>query len=63
MVLHDLNLACRYADHIVAIKDKKVFAEGAPEDIITGQLVLDVFGMNCDVTFGRVAPAHRRLPR
>lgn len=51
MVLHDLNLACRYADHIVAIKDKKVFAEGAPEDIITGQLVLDVFGMNCDVTF------------
>ncbi|MGM8216523.1 ABC transporter ATP-binding protein [Bacillaceae bacterium W0354] len=51
MVLHDLNLACRYADHIVAIKDKKVYAEGAPEDIVSCDLVLNVFGMHCDVTF------------
>ncbi|MFD2639699.1 ABC transporter ATP-binding protein [Piscibacillus salipiscarius] len=51
MVLHDLNLACRYADHIVAIKDKKVYQTGQPEDIITCDLVYNVFNMNCDVTY------------
>lgn len=51
MVLHDLNLACRYAHHIVAIKDKQVFAQGKPEEIITCKLVHDVFQMKCDVTF------------
>lgn len=51
MVLHDLNLACRYAHHIVAIKDKNVFAQGKPEEIITCNLVHDVFQMKCDVTF------------
>jgi iron complex transport system ATP-binding protein len=51
MVLHDLNLACRYAHHIVAIKDKNVFAQGKPEEIVTCNLVHEVFQMKCDVTF------------
>ncbi|GAA0327034.1 ABC transporter ATP-binding protein [Bacillus carboniphilus] len=50
MVLHDLNLACRYAHNIVAIKDKKVFAEGKPEEVISCQLVKQVFDMDCEVT-------------
>ncbi|MDG4657402.1 ABC transporter ATP-binding protein [Ectobacillus antri] len=50
MVLHDLNLACRYAHHIVAIRDKKVYAQGKPEDIISCQLVRDVFRMECQIT-------------
>ncbi|WP_071394047.1 ABC transporter ATP-binding protein [Bacillus tuaregi] len=50
MVLHDLNLASRYAHHIVAIKDKKVYAEGKPEEIITSQLVHDVFQMKCNIS-------------
>lgn len=50
MVLHDLNLACRYAHHIVAIKDKKIYAEGRPEHVINCNLVKDVFQMNCEVT-------------
>ncbi|MFG6113865.1 ABC transporter ATP-binding protein [Halobacillus sp. MO56] len=49
MVLHDINLASRYADHIVALKDKKVYAQGKPEDIITCKMVQDVFEMTCDV--------------
>ncbi|MFC5463604.1 ABC transporter ATP-binding protein [Lederbergia graminis] len=49
MVLHDLNLASRYAHNIVAIKDGKVFAQGKPEDIITCELVHSVFGMECQV--------------
>ncbi|MCY7799567.1 ABC transporter ATP-binding protein, partial [Bacillus haynesii] len=50
MVLHDLNLACRYAHHLVAIKDKKIYAEGRPESIINCKLVQDVFEMDCEVT-------------
>ncbi|CAM5629857.1 ABC transporter OS=Lysinibacillus sphaericus OX=1421 GN=LS41612_01615 PE=4 SV=1 [Lysinibacillus sphaericus] len=49
MVLHDLNLACRYAHHIVAVRDKKIYAQGRPEDIITIDLVKDVFGMGCTI--------------
>ncbi|CQR48201.1 putative siderophore transport system ATP-binding protein YusV [Paraliobacillus sp. PM-2] len=51
MVLHDLNLACRYAHHIVAIKDKKVHTQGRPEEIINCNMVQDVFQMKCDVTY------------
>jgi len=50
MVLHDLNLACRYAHHIVAIKNKQIYAQGKPEHVINCNLVKDVFDMNCEVT-------------
>ncbi|WP_226529080.1 ABC transporter ATP-binding protein [Metabacillus niabensis] len=50
MVLHDLNLACRYAHNLVALKDKKVFAQGKPEEVINCSLVQNVFEMNCEVT-------------
>ncbi|AHV95138.1 ABC transporter ATP-binding protein [Paenibacillus sabinae] len=49
MVLHDLNLACRYAHHIVAIKDQQVYAQGQPEHVITEALVKDVFQLNCEI--------------
>ncbi|WP_221568189.1 ABC transporter ATP-binding protein [Alkalihalobacillus sp. TS-13] len=56
MVLHDLNLACRYADHIVAVHNKGIYAEGAPEQIVTTKMVHDVFGLqaqiSCDPMFG-----------
>lgn len=50
MVLHDLNLACRYAHHIVAVHDQTVVAEGAPEDVMTQELVRQVFQMECEIT-------------
>ncbi|WP_108670624.1 ABC transporter ATP-binding protein [Peribacillus acanthi] len=50
MVLHDLNLACRYAHNIVAIKDKKIFAQGKPEYVVNCSLVKNVFQMDCEVT-------------
>lgn len=50
MVLHDLNLACRYAHNIVALKDQKIYAEGRPEEIINASLVQNVFQMKCEIT-------------
>ncbi|OLO39324.1 ABC transporter [Alkalihalophilus pseudofirmus] len=50
MVLHDLNLACRYAHHIVAVQNKQIYEQGKPEDVITCDLVRDVFRMECKVT-------------
>lgn len=49
MVLHDLNLASRYAHHIIALKDKKVYAQGRPEDTISTEMVSDVFRMRCNI--------------
>ena len=49
LVLHDLNLACRYADHIVAMRDGEIVAEGPPADVITAHTVRDVFGLDCVV--------------
>lgn len=49
MVLHDLNLACRYAHHLVAIADKKVYRQGLPEEIMTPDLVKHVFKMDAEV--------------
>ncbi|SCW77710.1 iron complex transport system ATP-binding protein [Paenibacillus tianmuensis] len=45
MVLHDINLACRYAHNVVAIKDRKVWAEGRPQDIVTEDLIRSVFDL------------------
>lgn len=48
-VLHDLNHACRYADHIVVMKAGVVVAEGDPRHVVTGELVEDVFGLPCRI--------------
>lgn len=49
MVLHDLNLACRYAHHIVAVRNKQVYAQGKPEEVVTAEMVQEVFRMDCTI--------------
>ncbi|RYP85374.1 ABC transporter ATP-binding protein [Nocardioides guangzhouensis] len=49
MVLHDLNLAARYADHLVAMSGGRIAAEGAPGAVVTEEVVRDVFGLDCRV--------------
>ena len=49
MVLHDLNLACRYADHLVAMGRGRIVAEGTPAEIVDAALVTRVFGLECRV--------------
>jgi iron complex transport system ATP-binding protein len=48
-VLHDLNLACRYATHLIAMADGAIVAHGAPADIVDAALVEKVFGLSCRV--------------
>jgi iron complex transport system ATP-binding protein len=55
MVLHDLNLAARYADHLVAMRDGRVVAEGRPADVVTVDLVREVFGLEARVATCPVA--------
>ncbi|MEU3458425.1 ABC transporter ATP-binding protein [Streptomyces sp. NPDC006733] len=54
-VLHDLNQAARYADHLIAMKAGRVVAQGAPRDVVTAELVREVFGLECVVVPDPVA--------
>jgi len=49
IVLHELNLAARYADHLVVMKDGAVVAAGEPGAVLTEEVVSDVFDMRCRV--------------
>jgi len=49
MVLHDLNQACRYADHLVAMRAGAVVAAGPPAEVVTAELVREVFGLECRI--------------
>ncbi|WP_076259114.1 ABC transporter ATP-binding protein [Intrasporangium flavum] len=45
MVLHDLNLAARYADHVVALRDGRLVGSGAPRELVDESFVERVFGL------------------
>lgn len=49
MVVHDLASACRYADHIIAMLDGEIISEGAPADVITTDLIKQLYGVTCDL--------------
>jgi len=49
LVLHDLNLACRYAHHLVAMHDGMIVASGPPAEVITAARVHEAFGLDCVV--------------
>ena len=54
-VLHDLNQACRYATHLIALREGKIVAEGAPKEIVTPALIERIYGMRCMIIDDPVA--------
>jgi iron complex transport system ATP-binding protein len=49
LVLHDINLACRYADHIIAMRSGRIVAEGFPAEVVTAETMRAVFDLDCRV--------------
>lgn len=47
MVIHDLPSACRYADHLIAMHQGEIIAEGRPADIVTEALVERLYCVRC----------------
>src|SRR5690606_28599403 len=62
-VLHDLNHACRYANHIIAMRDGEIVAEGAPRDVVTAELVEAVFGLPCIIIEDPIARTPLVIPK
>ncbi|MCK6741811.1 iron-enterobactin ABC transporter ATP-binding protein [Enterobacter cloacae] len=54
-VLHDLNQACRYATHLIALRDGEIVAQGAPKEIVTPALIERIYGMRCMIIDDPVA--------
>lgn len=62
VVLHDLNQACRYATHLIAMRGGKVVAEGRPSDIVTPELIEAVYGLRCIIVEDPVAKTPMIVP-
>ncbi|GAA1672810.1 ABC transporter ATP-binding protein [Microbacterium lacus] len=63
MVLHDINLAARYADHLFALRDGRVVTGGRPAEVLTSELIRDVFELEALVVPDPVSGTPMVLPR
>ncbi len=61
-VLHDLNLACRYSDHLVVMASGRILAEGPPAEVVTADVVEEAFGLACVVVPDPVAGTPMVVP-
>ena len=62
MVLHDLNLAARYADHLVAMLEGRPFVAGPPQTVLTQDLVRNVFGLESQILLDPTSGRPMMLP-
>jgi iron complex transport system ATP-binding protein len=62
VVLHDLNLAARYAERLVAMKDGALVASGTPDEVLTEQLLADVFDLEARILPDPVAGTPMVVP-
>ncbi|MBE01852.1 ABC transporter ATP-binding protein [Marinobacter lutaoensis] len=49
MVVHDLASACRYADHLIAMREGRILRAGAPAEVVTTELIEALYGVTCDL--------------
>jgi iron complex transport system ATP-binding protein len=62
MVLHDLNQAARYSDIIVALRGGQIVVQGSPENVITSENILQVFGLDAEVIIDPVTNTPMCVP-
>ncbi|WP_294911557.1 ATP-binding cassette domain-containing protein [Tatumella sp. UBA2305] len=62
VVLHELNHACRYATHLIAMRDGQIIAEGKPSEIVTAELIEQVYGLKCMIISDPVAGTPMVVP-
>jgi iron complex transport system ATP-binding protein len=63
MVLHDINMAARYADHLFALRGGEVVASGQPSEVVTDRLIHEVFDLDALVVSDPVSGTPIVLPR
>lgn len=50
MISHDLNISSKYADKIIVMSEPgKIHSVGTPEEVITREMVIDVYGVDCEI--------------
>jgi len=62
IVLHDLNLAARYADHLVAVRGGEIHSQGTPSEVITEQMAHEVFALDAHIAPDPVTGSPMVLP-
>ncbi|WP_293574940.1 ABC transporter ATP-binding protein [Phaeobacter sp.] len=62
MVLHDINLAARFAHHIIALKDGRVLVEGTPDEVITTATMAEIFDLSCTIIADPVSGTPHVIP-
>ncbi len=62
VVLHELNHACRYATHLIAMRDGQIIAQGKPSEIVTPELIEQVYGLKCMIISDPVAGTPMIVP-
>ena len=55
MVLHDLNMAARYAQRLIAMRAGQIIAQGSPREVLTEPLLRDVFELDARVLTDPIA--------
>lgn len=53
MVLHDINHAARYGDWIIAMKNGKIYTEGAPKEVITSEVINELYGVKAKIVYDK----------
>ena len=62
IVMHDLNLACRYADHLIAMTDGAITAQGRPDEVITAENIRSVFDLSATIVADPVSHTPTVIP-
>ena len=62
MVLHDLNLAARYADHLIVMSAGRIVAQGTPREVITTEIVRESFALESTIIEDPVSASPMVVP-